>query len=133
MGCYTPLMQYCDCNGVLILVFALGIIGFITEAWRLFFGGEGKGGSGSWGVVDIMHLFRYLVMGWACLPYFPLMAKTLPYGALVLTIIGGLLYTVGIPFFVKGDLEFHLPIWHTKVLLASACFYFSSILVLVGP
>lgn len=25
-------MQYCDCNGVLILVFALGIIGFITEA-----------------------------------------------------------------------------------------------------
>jgi len=133
MGSYTPMMQYCECNTTLVVVYVLGVIGLITEGWRLFFGGEGKGGSGSWGVVDILHLIRYLVMGWACAPLFPFMAKTMPTTAITATLVGGALYTAGIVFFVKGDWEFHLPIWHTKVLLASGCFWFSSIFALVGP
>mmetsp|Transcript_118318 Transcript_118318/g.339536 ORF Transcript_118318/g.339536 Transcript_118318/m.339536 type:complete len:310 (+) Transcript_118318:165-1094(+) len=131
MGSYAPMMFACDCPRTFFLVCSLGVIGWITEAarHRLNCGN----GSASWSTLDKLHVVRYLVMGWALVPVLPLVIRMLPTAALWLIAIGGILYTVGVGFFVHGDLEFHLPIWHSKVVLASACFYFANLLVLAGP
>ena len=42
---------------------------------------------------------------------------------MVLITTGGLLYTVGVAFFLFDRLPFHYTIWHVCVLAASAVFY----------
>ena len=49
-----------------------------------------------------------------------------------MALLGGLMYTGGIIFFVRGNMEFHLAIWHGFVLLASVCFYLLIALFIVG-
>jgi hemolysin III len=41
----------------------------------------------------------------------------------VLILIGGLLYTVGVVFYLCDRLPFHYTIWHVFVLAASLLFY----------
>jgi hemolysin III len=50
-----------------------------------------------------------LGMGWA--------------GLFVLIVTGGVLYTVGVAFFLWERLPFHMTIWHVFVLAASLVFY----------
>lgn len=68
-------------------------------------------------------LLLYLVMGWAgAVIGWPLISQfTAPVKALVLT--GGLLYTVGMGFFLWQRLPFHNTIWHVFVLVATISFY----------
>jgi hemolysin III len=65
----------------------------------------------------------YLGLGWlGVLLLWPLAAK-LPPPALLLTALGGLLYTLGVVFFSWESLKFSNAIWHAFVLVASGCFF----------
>eukprot|EP00930_Biecheleria_cincta_P029848 TRINITY_DN20709_c0_g3_i1.p1 TRINITY_DN20709_c0_g3~~TRINITY_DN20709_c0_g3_i1.p1 ORF type:complete len:280 (-),score=37.39 TRINITY_DN20709_c0_g3_i1:109-948(-) len=134
VGCYGPFMQHCGCYKVLSFVCFLGLAVLPMEAaklqWRKRV--ESDGSSGNWSAIDIAHIIRYLVMGWACVVVLPTMRQEIPSGALVAAVTGGLLYSFGIVFFVYQKLEFHLPIWHGAVLLASASFYLANLLELCG-
>jgi len=129
-GCYAPLMLQADCLRTLAIVCLMGLAVVPMEALQLKLARQSQNDA-NWNWIDILHIIRYLVMGWACLPVMPEMVKAIPAAAASPIVIGGLIYTVGILVFIRS-FEFHLAIWHFGVLVASACFYFTNLLVLVG-
>jgi hemolysin III len=83
------------------------------------------------------HRFRwvglalYLGMGWVGVLAGGSMLAALPGTVVGLMIVGGLLYTLGVAFYLWDRLPFHNTIWHVFVLAASAVF-FAAITVLVS-
>jgi hemolysin III len=74
----------------------------------------------------------YLVMGWMALTAIePLIAAVEPGGVLLLS-LGGLMYTVGVLFYLWHRLPHHHTIWHLFVLAGSA-FHFFAVLYYVIP
>jgi hemolysin III len=76
-----------------------------------------------------MHIenFLYLAMGWSVVPYVGVVFERLPNMAIGLLAAGGLMYTLGVPWFVKDGHTLGFPdhvIWHIFVLLACACHFF---------
>ena len=65
----------------------------------------------------------YLVQGWSGLVVFNPLASALSNSVLLLLTVGGVLYTIGVVFFLWRDLRFHLAIWHSFVLAGSMCCY----------
>ncbi len=65
----------------------------------------------------------YLAQGWACVAALQPLAEALPGRALVLLIVGGALYTIGVAFHLWRTLPYHNAIWHGFVLVASACHF----------
>ena len=55
------------------------------------------------------------------------MLAALPVPVVVLMIAGGLIYTIGVAFYLWKALPFHKTIWHVFVLAATMVFYLSLI------
>ena len=64
-----------------------------------------------------------LAMGWAGLFAGDGFFAALSTPVLVLIVTGGMLYTIGVVFFLWERLPFHITIWHVFVLAASMVFY----------
>ena len=64
-----------------------------------------------------------LAMGWAGLVFGGDILASLSAPVLVLILVGGLVYTLGVGFFLFDRLPFHYTIWHVCVLAATAVFY----------
>lgn len=74
------------------------------------------------------HLFRtsnvlYLAEGWAGLITIGPLIAALSSQTLLLILIGGVLYSIGIIFHISHRLPYHNAIWHGFVLAASGCHY----------
>jgi hemolysin III len=65
----------------------------------------------------------YLAQGWAGLVLLKPLILALSTTALLLLLLGGLLYTVGVAFHLWRRLPYHNAIWHGFVLSASACHF----------
>ncbi|MEO3947773.1 hemolysin III family protein [Gorillibacterium sp. CAU 1737] len=66
----------------------------------------------------------YIVMGWVIvLAWKPLVAN-FPHDALVMLVIGGVLYTVGTIFYVWRSFPYHHAVWHLFVLGGSVMHFF---------
>jgi hemolysin III len=85
------------------------------------------------------HRFRwaglalYLGMGWAGVVAGGALLAALPGPVVALMVAGGLLYTVGVAFYLWDRLPFHNTIWHVFVLAASAVFFVAvALLVATG-
>jgi len=61
----------------------------------------------------------YLAQGWAGVMAFDWLADAVSMRVLVLLLVGGVLYTVGVVFHLWHKLRYHNAIWHTFVLIAS--------------
>jgi hemolysin III len=72
-----------------------------------------------------------LLMGWAGLFAGGEIFAALSLPVTILIVTGGLLYTLGVAFFLFNRLPFHYTIWHICVLAASAVFYAAVTLQLV--
>ncbi|MFQ6756074.1 hemolysin III family protein [Cereibacter sphaeroides] len=80
-----------------------------------------------WGALAL-----YLGMGWAGVALgWPLFAS-LTGPVLALIAAGGLLYTVGVVFYLCERLPFHTTIWHLFVLTASVIFYAAVMIHVAG-
>ena len=65
----------------------------------------------------------YLFLGWTILVAIkPLVASVSP-AAIVLLAAGGVLYSVGVVFYLWERLPYQKPIWHGFVVAAAACHY----------
>jgi hemolysin III len=51
------------------------------------------------------------------------LVAAVPERVLLLLVLGGLLYTVGVVFHLWGRLPYQNAIWHGFVLLAASCHY----------
>lgn len=74
---------------------------------------------------QVLSIVIYLLMGWLSLIAIPSIAKNIPFGAIVLLLTGGILYSLGIIFYFWEKLSFHHAIFHIFVLGGSLCCYFA--------
>lgn len=112
-GTYTPLVVVMGgmyAYGVLAMVWAGALAGVLL---RLVAGER----------FSAVSIGLYLLLGWASVLLVSQMFERLPFGAALLVIAGGLLYTVGVVFHVWERLKFQKAIWHGFVLAASACHF----------
>ena len=119
-GTYTPymLVSIREGNGWLILgiVWSLALIGILSEVFL-----KGK-------FIKIGQMMIYLGMGWACSFDLSSLREAIPSIGYFLLIIGGVSYTIGVIFYVLGEMEkltYAHGIWHFFVLLGSACHFIS--------
>ena len=109
-----------DSNGWLIfgIVWSLALIGILSEIFL-----KGK-------AIKIGQMMIYLGMGWACSFDLSSLKEAIPSVGYILLITGGVSYTIGVIFYVLGEMEkltYAHGIWHFFVLLGSGC-HFTSIL-----
>lgn len=117
-GTYTPLMLVSvdSPSGTLILslVWGLAVVGTLSE---IFLSGT---------TVKVCQLIIYLGMGWACSLDLPSLKAGLPDAGFIWLVAGGLVYTIGIIFYIVDKLKWltHAHgIWHFFVLVGSACHF----------
>lgn len=73
----------------------------------------------------------YLAQGWAIIAALGPFASAVSARVLVLLVAGGVIYTVGVLFHLWERLPFHNAVWHSFVVVASAC-HFAAIVDAVG-
>lgn len=91
------------------IVWALAIIG---AAGKLFLPGVSK---------KIWIAF-YIALGWLVLAATSELVEEVPLASIILLAIGGLIYTIGVPFYAS-KLPFRRAIWHGFVLAAAGVHY----------
>ncbi|HQU14631.1 MAG: hemolysin III [Chromatiales bacterium 21-64-14] len=94
------------------LVWGLGLIGVLRELLTR-------------SSCQTLELALYLGLGWLALVAIKPLAHALPTPGLLLLVIGGLAYSVGVVFYVWRRLPYHHAIWHVFVLAGSACHFFA--------
>ena len=100
------------------VIWGLAALGIACQAWLR-----------RWSVARVS---LYVGMGWAAVVAVrPLFAAVAP-GGLMLLLVGGLAYTLGIGFYAWRRLPYHHAIWHVFVL-AGSIFHFFAILFYVVP
>eukprot|EP00930_Biecheleria_cincta_P019821 TRINITY_DN15045_c0_g1_i1.p1 TRINITY_DN15045_c0_g1~~TRINITY_DN15045_c0_g1_i1.p1 ORF type:complete len:365 (-),score=34.51 TRINITY_DN15045_c0_g1_i1:147-1241(-) len=127
-GCYTPVLLQCRCFRVLSLVWMSAIIGFIGEslmysAWKQALDHEGAGVDRAGSSMFFFHSGRYLMMGWSILWVWREVQSCFSPHARLLMVAGGIAYSLGVPFHLSSQLEFHHAVWHSFVFVGSAFFY----------
>lgn len=77
-------------------------------------------------------LALYLGMGWAGFLAGGDLLAALPGAVVALMVVGGVLYTAGVVFYLWERLPFHYTIWHVFVLAASMVFYAAVVVQVVA-
>ncbi|WP_372810836.1 hemolysin III family protein [Litorivivens sp.] len=115
-GTYTPFLLVNLRNGTGWTVFAViwglalaGIILKLTLGHRL----------------KALRVIIYLIMGWLALLIASPLGASLPATALNLIIVGGIVYTLGVVFYLAKAIPFNHAIWHLFVLGGSICHFFA--------
>jgi hemolysin III len=83
------------------------------------------------GRFEKLSLAIYLIMGWCIVIAIKPLIHAMPSGGIILLILGGLAYTVGVIFYVWERLPYHHMIWHLFVLAGSVLHYFAVLLYVV--
>ena len=117
-GTYTPLMLVSMNNTsgmkILGLVWGLAALGTLSE---ILLSGR---------AVKVCQLIIYLAMGWACALDFPSLREALPEAGFQWLAAGGLIYSVGVIFYILDKLKWLTHshgIWHFFVLAGSVCHF----------
>lgn len=79
-----------------------------------------------------LSLAMYLAMGWLSLVAIYQLALSLSAGGLVLLAVGGVIYSLGVVFYVNEKLPYNHAIWHLFVLGGTVC-HFLAIYFYVQP
>jgi hemolysin III len=113
-GTYTPFLLV-SMRGpwgwsLFFVVWGIAVVGCV---FKIFFTGR----------FDIVSTLAYIVMGWTVIVAIKPALATIPVPALVLTAVGGLLYTGGTIFYAWTKLRYHHAVWHVFVLSASIVQY----------
>ena len=120
-GTYTPFILIYVNNGfgitLLVVLWALTIVGTI---FKIFFTGK----------FEIISTIIYLIMGWMLLTGADAFFAKMPYAVTALIVAGGILYTIGVAFYLWRWFTYHHAVWHLFVLSAAIC-HFTAVLMAV--
>ena len=118
-GSYTPFttlaLKGAWAWGMTVTVWSIAVVGILGKLFVPY-------------LRESIWIAFYLALGWIVVVAAGPSAAVLSRPALVLLIVGGLLYSVGVVFHVKEDLQFSRSIWHGHVL-AGACVHWAAILI----
>ncbi len=113
-GTYTPLVLIYQQNnfgfGLLVVLWSLTVIGTV---FKLFF-------CGRW---DMLSTIVYLLMGWSLFSGGFSFFAPMPVPVLSLVIAGGVLYSLGVIFYIRQKYLYSHAVWHSFVLAAAICHY----------
>ena len=113
-GTYTPFTAIrFDGAWAISMTTIIWVLALVGAAGKLFFPRVGK---------NIWIVF-YVVMGWLVVAATGPLIEDVPLAGVILLLIGGILYTVGIPFYVWEKLPFRRAIWHGFVMAAAGVHY----------
>lgn len=120
-GTYTPFLLI-ELNsplarGLMAVIWILALAGIL---FKLAFAHRFK----------ILSLITYLTMGWLSLIVIYQLAMRLPAAGITLLALGGIVYTLGVIFYVCKRIPYNHAIWHAFVLGGSACHFFAIYLYL---
>jgi len=76
-------------------------------------------------------LALYLVMGWSALSVAGPLFHTLPAGGVVLVVAGGVVYTLGVPFYAFERMPYNHAVWHVFVMIGSLLHFFGVLLYVI--
>lgn len=119
-GTYTPfLLNYMmNTTGIVMLSVLWGLT-LIGISFKIFFTGR----------FNYISTVIYLGMGWILLFSGRQFFAAIPGPVLTMIIIGGLLYSIGVIFYLWEKLHYHHVIWHLFVLAAAICHYVAVLLM----
>ena len=118
-GTYTPFILIYLRNSfgfmLLIILWSLTLLGIV---FKIFFTGR----------FEIVSLIIYLAMGWILVIGGKRFFADMPSNVITFIIIGGVLYSVGIIFYLWTSFKWHHAVWHFLVLAAAVCHYVAVLL-----
>lgn len=104
---------------VLAVIWFMAIIGVVRECLQARRGG-------------VLSAVIYLIMGWLSLAIIVPLYMELPRPGFFALIAGGVLYSLGVVFYLSRKLKFHHAIWHLFVLGGSICQFFAVLSIFAG-
>lgn len=120
-GTYTPLILIYQHNsfGIALLV-VLWSLTFIGSIFKIFF-------CGRW---EILSTIIYVMMGWSMLAGGNSFFSPMPMPVLAMVVAGGILYSIGVVFYIWEKYFYSHAVWHSFVLIAAICHYIAILLSL---
>ena len=115
MGLKSPLA-----HGLMVVIWSLALLGII---FKLVFIHRFK----------VLSVVTYLLMGWLSLIVIYQLAIKLAPGGLWLLAVGGIIYTLGVIFYVAKRIPYNHAIWHGFVLGGSICHFLAIYLYILKP
>jgi hemolysin III len=113
-GTYTPIILIFVKNSfgitLLIILWCLTLVGMI---FKIFFTGR----------FEILSTVLYLLMGWILFTDSEAFFRDMPDAVAGLITTGGVLYSIGVVFYLWHKYTYHHVIWHLFVLAAAICHY----------
>lgn len=73
----------------------------------------------------VLSLVCYVLMGWGIILSIKPLAQNVDPAGIILLVAGGLIYTIGVVFYVLKKYRYMHSVWHLFVLAGSICHYFS--------
>ena len=121
-GTYTALLSQARASlWVVALVAVVWIAALAGASLKLFLPGR----------FDRFAVRLYLALGWSAIFAIKPLAAALPVDTLALIVAGGVIYSVGVAFYLWESLKFQTAIWHACVTVAAAC-QFAGVLQAIG-
>ncbi|MBN2088330.1 hemolysin III family protein [candidate division KSB1 bacterium] len=121
-GTYTPFMLV-NLRGwwgwtIFGIIWATAILGIVVKSFHI-------------AKYPKLSLFLYIFMGWFCVLAFRQLIAHVPMVSIILLILGGLSYTLGVIFYVWHKMPYHHAVWHLFVLGGSILHYFSVLAIVI--
>jgi hemolysin III len=111
---YTPFLQRGSDDPLLLaMLIAIWLFAAMGVGLKCFFPGR----------YDKLAILLYLAMGWSGLLVAEPVAARIPFASMLLIVIGGVIYSLGVIFHVWEKLRFQNAIWHGFVVAAAAVHY----------
>ena len=107
VGLRTPLAM-----GLMAVIWGIALVGIIMKIAFVY-------------RFKRLSLFIYLAMGWLSLIVVYQLAMNINIGGLVLLAVGGVIYSLGVIFYVAKRIPYNHAIWHLFVLAGCACHFFA--------
>ncbi|MCE3220461.1 hemolysin III family protein [Vibrio diabolicus] len=115
-GSYTPFLLVSLRTplafGLMIVIWIIALLGIIMKVAFVY-------------RFKKLSLMTYLVMGWLSLIVIYQLAINLDIGGLTLLAAGGIVYSLGVIFYVAKRIPFNHAIWHGFVLAGCVCHFFA--------
>jgi len=121
-GTYTALLSQARASlSVVALAVAIWIAALAGASIKLFLPGR----------LDRFSVRLYLALGWSAVFAIKPLASALPIDTLAFVLAGGVIYSVGVAFYLWESLKFQNAIWHACVTAAAVC-QFAGVLQAIG-
>ncbi|PJJ09152.1 channel protein (hemolysin III family) [Flavobacterium sp. 1] len=113
-GTYSPLMViYLKKETALVFLGIMWLIVLLGTFFKIFYVNRFK----------IVAVVFYLLMGWMIVFVIKPLWGVIPLSVFLWILAGGLSYTVGVYFYIRGDRNYFHTIWHFFVLLGTVFHY----------